>query len=77
MTAGPIDCPTPGCDGTHGRRELVCKTCWFTAPKAMRDRVWRTGYFSDEGQEARDAVIIEAALKRFGVVVTREDLEAA
>lgn len=77
MTARTHECPTPGCDRTRGRRELACPKCWFSAPKAMRDAVWDSSPLSEEGQEARDLVIIHAAKHRFGVLVTREDLAAA
>lgn len=75
MTRRDRECPTPGCDGTHARHELTCPTCWFAVPKQMRDRVYATAVFSEEGQAARAAVIVEAALKRFGVVITPADTD--
>jgi hypothetical protein len=33
--------PCPGCGARQVRSgRLLCKPCWFTVPKELRDRVW-------------------------------------
>lgn len=41
MVATLVSCPNPKCRRKIPRSLLACKSCWFSLPKALRDKVWR------------------------------------
>lgn len=58
------ECPVDGCENERDPAHVMCKSCWFTVPKAIRDDVWRTfrarGPWADESISARERAITVA-----------------
>lgn len=42
MKRGPVHCAAQGCPEHVNPGQLMCKSHWFSLPKALRDEVWRT-----------------------------------
>ena len=36
------DCPVDGCETRVDAAFLMCRTHWYSVPKDLRDRVWKT-----------------------------------
>lgn len=58
------ECPVAGCAHTREPSHVMCRTCWYTVPKELRDEVWRTyrayGAWDDRAYEAREAALQHA-----------------
>ena len=35
-----LTCPVLGCTRKRKRHEVMCKSCWFKVPTAIRSQVW-------------------------------------
>ncbi len=73
------DCPATGCTRRIGRRMVMCRPHWFTAPKALRDAVWDAyagglGAGSPEHLEAVSAAVeaVNAKLSEKAAAATGE-----
>ncbi len=70
-------CPVNGCWHDRDPAHVMCRACWFTVPKTLRDDVWRTyrafGAWADESVEAREAAIayVERELAEMPAAVAR------
>lgn len=61
MSARRPECPVGGCDNEREVGHVMCKPCWLTVPKAIRDAVWRTykayGAWDDRAVNARERAL--------------------
>lgn len=40
-------CLNPNCSNTAQPNQGMCKACWFTLPRPLRDRIWGTSRCGD------------------------------
>jgi len=54
-------CPRKDCTETRAPDQVLCRRCWFSVPKAIRDTVWREFRKAPGSDAHRQAVVAAIA----------------